>query len=102
VRFEIEVAPSAIEELDALRPFDRKRILNAIAELAKDANVEEGDKKLIRNLQAPWSEGIEPFWQVRVDRFRVFYDAVQPEGEPPTVIVRAIRLKGRKRTQEIL
>jgi len=42
---------------------------------------------------------VRPVWQLRVGEFRVFYDV---DEEQEAVIVRAVRWKGRKITEEIL
>jgi hypothetical protein len=50
------------------------------------------------NLIPPW-DSVHPVWQLRVGDFRVFYDVDEAQQ---TVIVRAIRRKGSKTTEEIL
>ena len=53
---------------------------------------------MLRGILAPWST-LRPVWQLRVGDFRVFYDVDERERE---VVVRAVRRKGSKTTQEIL
>lgn len=105
--FEVEWDPRALEELRRLRAFDRKRILDEVtAHLTTQANVEAGHRKLILDLQAPWSAGEEPFWQLKVEPYRVFYDIFPvPEGSnvEGRVRIQAVRLKPLGRaTEEIL
>ena len=46
----------------------------------------------------PW-ESLRPVWQLRVGHWRVFYDV---DEDVKSVIVRAVRKKGRKLTEETL
>jgi mRNA-degrading endonuclease RelE of RelBE toxin-antitoxin system len=46
----------------------------------------------------PWNS-TRPVWQLRVGEFRIFYDVDDTRRE---VIVRAVRRKGTKSTEEIL
>jgi mRNA-degrading endonuclease RelE of RelBE toxin-antitoxin system len=55
-------------------------------------------RKLLEGLVPPW-DSERPVWQLRVGDFRVFYDVDEERRE---VIVRAIRRKGTKGTEEIL
>jgi len=86
--------PEAVAELNELRAFDRVRVLDAIAENLRDAPASAGGKKKRLDLG-----GGDFIWQLRVDDYRVFYDVVENEE---IVIVRHVRLKGRKSTGEIL
>jgi mRNA-degrading endonuclease RelE of RelBE toxin-antitoxin system len=54
------------------------------------------NRKPLRPLRAPWST-MPPVWELRVDQYRIFYDAV-PEDR--RVFVRAIRRKPPHRTTE--
>jgi mRNA-degrading endonuclease RelE of RelBE toxin-antitoxin system len=55
-------------------------------------------RKLLEGLVPPW-DSVHPVWQLRVGDFRVFYDV---DERARKVIVRAVRRKGTKRTEEIL
>jgi len=55
-------------------------------------------RKLLEGLVPPW-DSVRPVWQLRVGDFRVFYDVDEKAHE---VIVRAVRRKGTKKTEEIL
>ncbi|MBI4703105.1 MAG: type II toxin-antitoxin system RelE/ParE family toxin [Deltaproteobacteria bacterium] len=105
--FRIEWEPRAVEELSRIRAFDRARILGAVsAHLTEQANVVAGHRKQVFDLRAPWSEGHEPFWQLKVEPYRVFYDVLpSPQGARAEglVMIRAVRRKPPgKRTEEIL
>ena len=53
---------------------------------------------MLSGLVPPW-EQVRPVWQLRVGDLRVFYDV---DESSRIVIVRAVRRKERKRTEEIL
>lgn len=55
-------------------------------------------KKLLEGVDPPW-DAVRPVWQLRVGDFRVFYDVDVARRQ---VVVRAIRRKGSKTTEEIL
>jgi hypothetical protein len=59
---------------------------------------ETGKRKMLSGLVPPW-EQVRPVWQLRVGGLRVFYDV---DESARVVIVRAVRRKERKRTEEIL
>lgn len=97
--FEIRFTEGAVTDLDGLRPFERIRIVEEIGQqLAEHPDVESARRKLLVGLVPPF-EHVPPIWQLRVGEFRVFYDV---DGETPEVVIRAVRRKGRQRTEEIL
>jgi mRNA-degrading endonuclease RelE of RelBE toxin-antitoxin system len=55
-------------------------------------------KKELRGLVPPW-EHEPPVWELRVGEYRVFYDV---DEESRQVMVRAVRRKGAKTTEEIV
>lgn len=66
--FEIEFTPEAIEDLRALRKHERNRIIEGIErQLPHEPDLETRNRKKLRPNQV--SE-----WELRIDRFRVFYD----------------------------
>jgi mRNA-degrading endonuclease RelE of RelBE toxin-antitoxin system len=67
------------------------------AELAREPTKPTKRRKLLEGLVPPW-DSVQPVWQLRVGAFRVFYDV---DEEQKQVIVRAIRRKGSKRTEEV-
>lgn len=86
--------PEAVAELNELRAFDRVRMLDAIANSLRSAPTSVGSKRKRLDLG-----GGDFIWQLRVDEYRVFYDVVENKK---LVIVRHVRIKGRKSTGEIL
>jgi mRNA-degrading endonuclease RelE of RelBE toxin-antitoxin system len=99
VAFALRFSKSAADELDALRTFDARRILDAIRQhLADEPLVPSAARKEIRGADFSF-ENEPPVWQLRVGDFRVFYDV---DTEVLEVRIRAIRRKGRKSTREIV
>ena len=97
--FAIRFGEDAIAELAGLRAAERRRLLDAIEKQLTHAPGEEtGKRKMLSGLVPPWDQ-IRPVWQLRVGGLRVFYD-VDEAGR--LVIVRAVRRKERKKTEEIL
>lgn len=92
--FRVEYQPEAAGELNALRAFDRVRILGAIKRhLTATRGTMGGSKKLL-----DLGSG-NVVHQLRVGDYRVFYDVDEAERQ---VIVRHVRRKGQKTTGEIL
>jgi len=66
--YEIEYTPEARDDLKSFRKFEQKHILDEIdAQLQYEPNVETRNRKKLRP-----NEVAE--WELRIDRFRVFYD----------------------------
>jgi len=86
-------------QLGRLRKKDATRIADAIEEqLSLCPRGPSPTVKIIVGLDKAW-EGDEPFWQLRVGDFRVFYDV---DDAHRTVALRAVGLKGRRTTQELI
>src|SRR5690349_16377386 len=97
--FTVLYEEAAEKELHALRPFEARRILDEVdMQLAKEPMKPTRRRKLLEGLVPPWNS-VRPVWQLRVGEFRVFYDV---DTERREVIVRAIRRKETKNTEEIL
>lgn len=98
--FTIAFAEGVASDLRALKPFERKQILDRIDEqLTHQPTQETRNKKILIGLIPPWVH-VEPIRELRVGEFRVFYDVDEAEAR---VIVRAIRQKPpHKTTEEIL
>lgn len=98
--FKVQIVPSAVEELRAIKVFYRRHIVSAIEEqLMWQPSVESRHRKRLENVDASF-EHEPPLWEVRVGEFRVFYD-VDETGN--TVFVRAIRhQRGHVATEEVL
>lgn len=84
----------ALDELAALRPYDRTRIMAAIGTHLRHRPTAPTArrKRIVR-------ETGEAIWQLRVSDHRVFYDV---DAATKRVIVRRIRAKGRLTTEDIL
>jgi len=98
--FEIEYADTVIEDLNALRAYERRIILDALDDqLRFEPTVQTQDRKILVGLSPPW-EYVEPLWELRIGEYRVFYDV---EEAVMKVFVRAVRRKPpHRRTEEIL
>ena len=98
--FPIVFAEGVKKDLEALRAYDRRLLLDAIERhLAPAPNVVTKQRKLLHSLVPPF-EAILPIWQLRVGVFRVFYDVSAEERQ---VYVRAVRRKPpHLKTEEIL
>lgn len=97
--YTIKFVEQSLEDLQRLRVVDRGRILNAVEEkLRLEPARQDRRRKVLVGLVPPWDQ-VRPVWQLRVGEFRVFYDV---DEEQEAVIVRAVRRKGRKMTEEIL
>lgn len=97
--FEIRLGEVAVSEIAGLRAVERRRLLDAIDRQLTYEPAQTGRrKKMLSNLIPPW-EQVRPVWQLRVGDLRVFYDV---DESTRVVIVRAVRRKERKKTEEIL
>jgi mRNA-degrading endonuclease RelE of RelBE toxin-antitoxin system len=93
----LEYAQGVVGDLKELRAGDCQRILDKIEEqLLHDPTRETRNKKPLIGLKPPW-EHEEPVWELRVGKYRVFYD-VDEAGQ--RVIIRAVRQKPPHRTTE--
>lgn len=93
--YTIEFVNDAVDDLTALRAFDRTRILDEIdAQLAFQPTIPTRRRKVLANFIPPWEHRI-PVWELRIGDFRVYYDV---EDGTSRVIVRAIRRKPPHRT----
>lgn len=95
--FEVQIVPSAREELKAIKVFYRRQIANAIdQQLVHEPTNETAHRKQLVNVE-PSFEHEPPLWELRVGEFRVFYDVSESDS---VVIVRAIREKPPHATTE--
>ena len=93
--FTVKIDPTALAELESIRAFDRKRIVQAMKEqLTHEPIVVTRNRKLLIEVQASFSHDL-PLWELRVGDFRVFYNV-----EEDVVVVRAIRAKPPHQTME--
>jgi mRNA-degrading endonuclease RelE of RelBE toxin-antitoxin system len=98
--FALDIVPSALQELKTIKPFYRRRIINAIEQqLRNQPSLETRNRKRLPGAK-PDFEFVAPLWELRVERFRVFYD-VNEDGS--LVSIRAVREKPlHTATEEIL
>jgi mRNA-degrading endonuclease RelE of RelBE toxin-antitoxin system len=90
VAFDIEIVPSALAELKAVKVFYRRAVAQAIDEqLMHQPLVETKNRKMLPNVQPSFEHEL-PLWELRVGDFRVFYDV---STDSQIVFVRAIREK---------
>ncbi len=93
----MEYTEGVLDDLQGLRARDRKHILNTIdQQLTHTPTQETRNKKIVVGLKPPW-EHEEPVRELRIGKYRVFYDVNE---EAQQVIVRAIREKPPHRTTE--
>ncbi|HEY3169900.1 MAG TPA: type II toxin-antitoxin system mRNA interferase toxin, RelE/StbE family [Thermoanaerobaculia bacterium] len=97
--YTIEFVEQAIADIKRLRATVRARIVEEIEkQLSYEPTVETRRRKRLEGLEPPWKH-TPPVWQLRVSDWRVFYDV---DDRVKTVIVRAVRKKRQKQTEEIL
>jgi mRNA-degrading endonuclease RelE of RelBE toxin-antitoxin system len=98
--YEIVVHEFAVKELESLRPFERRRLIDEIrVQLTNEPDVPTRRRKCLVDL-TPSFEHEMPVWQLRVGDFRVFYDV---QSEERRVNVRAVRRKETsQRTEDIV
>jgi mRNA-degrading endonuclease RelE of RelBE toxin-antitoxin system len=95
--YAVEYTEGVAADLKTLRPLDRRRILDKIDEqLLHSPTRPTRNKKIVVGLKPPWQHE-EPVWELRVGRFRVFYDVDETEQR---VMIRAVREKPPHRTTE--
>ena len=96
----IRLARDVEKDLRKLSGHHRRELLDAIeVQLSHQPDVPTRNRKLLANLIPPWVAE-PPIWELRVGRFRVFYDVAE---EARVVFIRAVREKPPgKTTKEIL
>jgi len=95
--YTIDIRDVAYDELQAIKPFYRRRIVDAIDEqLAHEPNVETKNRKVLIGFHSDF-EHDDPVWELRVGQYRVYYDVSE---ELKTVVVRAVREKPPHTTTE--
>lgn len=98
--YTIEYAEDVADDLADIRAYERSQILDRVEEqLVHEPTRQTRNKKLLMGLIPPW-EHVDPVWELRVGRYRIFYDV---DETLKVVAVRAIRYKpSHKTTEEIL
>jgi mRNA-degrading endonuclease RelE of RelBE toxin-antitoxin system len=94
----VEIMPSALKELQAIKVFYRRQIAETIDEqLQHQATTPTRHRKILQVSEASFAP---PLWELRIGDFRVFYDVAK---QSQTVYVRAIREKpAHAMTEEVL
>jgi mRNA-degrading endonuclease RelE of RelBE toxin-antitoxin system len=96
--YEIVMHELAVEELETVRTFDRRRIVAEIRQqLTHEPALPSRNRKCLADL-TPSFEHEPPIWELRVGNVRVFYDVNEAERR---VHVRAVRRKDRQTTEDI-
>ena len=81
--YEIVVHELAVEELEPLRAFDRRRVLAEIREqLTNEPTLATRRRKCLLDLSPSFDHEL-PVWELRVGVFRVFYDVNENERRTP-------------------
>jgi len=95
----LEIGESAKRELASLKPFEGRRIVDAIQTILPGApDVETRNVKKLAGV-SPAFVHVPPVWELRVGEWRVYYDL---DAQSRTVLIRAVRHKGNKTTQEVI
>ena len=95
--FVIEYADTIYDDLDTMRPFDRRRVRDTIIEqLTYEPNVETRNRKPLGYIPTEWDISNE-LWELRVGEFRVFYEF---ELNEKIVMVHGVREQHLTRRQE--
>ena len=88
--YEIYIQELAADEIEMLRPFDQRRVVNDIeSQLSHQPTVATRRRKCLVGL-TPSFEHVLPVWELRVGDVRVFYDV---DEQARRVYVRAVRPK---------
>jgi mRNA-degrading endonuclease RelE of RelBE toxin-antitoxin system len=97
--YDLRFAKGAIMDLERIKRHKRGEIVDAIEDsLQAQPLTPTRNRKELISLVPPWDQA-RPVWELRLNEYRVFYDV---DTEARTVLIRAIRHKGRKTTEEIL
>jgi mRNA-degrading endonuclease RelE of RelBE toxin-antitoxin system len=88
------------KDLKKMPARDRRIVLDTIeVKLTSEPAIATRNRKLLMNLVPPWVAE-PPIWELRVGKYRVFYDVSEEER---TVYICAVREKSRgKTTEEVL
>lgn len=98
--FAVQIMPSALAELKAIKVYHRRQITLAIEEqLPHQPLVQTRNRKSLENPPATFEHEL-PLWELRIGSFRVFYDVDETEQ---VVFIRAVREKPpHKETEDVL
>jgi mRNA-degrading endonuclease RelE of RelBE toxin-antitoxin system len=95
--YEIVVHELAVRELESLRAYEQRRLVDEIrSQLTHEPGVSNRRRKCLVDLR-PSFEHEMPVWELRVGDLRVFYDLHEVEKR---VHIRAVRRKRASQTTE--
>ena len=95
--YTVEITDFASDDLQSIKTYYRRQIVDAIDEqLAHEPVIETKNRKILIGIQPDFEHG-DPVWELRVGRYRVYYDV---SDELMSVVVRAIREKPPHTTTE--
>lgn len=96
--YRIELTARAQEDVQRLRSFDQRRVVQEIrSQLTESPDVETRNRKQLRNDVKANFRYTPPLWQLRIGEYRAFYEV---DSEAAAVIVHAVRRKPPHRTTE--
>lgn len=97
--YEIFIHELAVDELEELRAYDQRTVVEAIEEQLTHEPTQVTRRRKCLAALSPSFEHVPPVWQLRVGEFRVFYDVDEVAS---MVHVRALRRKDPdQRTEDI-
>jgi mRNA-degrading endonuclease RelE of RelBE toxin-antitoxin system len=99
--FKIEFSDASDSDLQRIRVFDQRRIVEAIqAHLTQRPNIETRNIKCLGWHITADFEFVPPLWELRVGEYRTFYEVDKPAN---TVFIHVVRRKPPdKNTSEVL
>jgi mRNA-degrading endonuclease RelE of RelBE toxin-antitoxin system len=95
--YDIELTDLAVQELKAIRVFERRRIVDEVKRQLSHNPLSATRNRKRLEAASPRFQHVPPIWELRVGDYRVFYD-VDEQGRK--VYVRAVRLKQPGQTTE--
>ena len=95
--YEIRYSPNVAEDLNELKVFARRQIMDSVDEQLSHVPTRETRRRKILHGLIPPFDADPPIWQLRIGQYRVFYDVDETER---IVYVRAVRHKPPHRTTE--
>jgi mRNA-degrading endonuclease RelE of RelBE toxin-antitoxin system len=98
--YKISYSSAVVDDLKSLGAPERSKILDKIeVQLTHQPTRETRNRKILMGLVPPW-EHVPPVWELRIGKYRVFYDT---DEKAKHVTIRAVRHKPAHKTiEEIL
>ena len=95
--YDIRVHELAAVELEGLRVYDERRIIDEIEKQLSHQPATQTRQRKCLSSPVPTFEHVPPVWELRVGEFRVFYDV---DETAKRVHIRAVRRKEPRQTTE--